>query len=78
MQGGTPHRRGDDRTAEDRTWDEVRHYAYFAVKHNWTPEQVDRLPDFYAQRLPQYHEMLDEIHDEQRQRSERIAKAHGN
>ena len=54
------------------------HYAFYAVKHNWTPEQVEGLPDFYRNRMPDYHEMLDEIHNEERNRNDRVARAHNN
>lgn len=76
MSGGTPHRRGADRTAEDLIWDSVLQYGFFAVKHNWTPEQVDSLPGWYEDRLPDYHQMLDEIHNADQARSDRIRRAH--
>lgn len=56
-------------------WERVLDYAWYAVKHNWTPDQVDNLPDFFAGRLAGYHQMLDEIHNEQADRTERIRAA---
>lgn len=77
MSGGTPHRQGDDRTPEDLLWEKVVRYGFYAVKHNWTPDQVDDLPDYFARRLPDYHEMLDEIHNQESERSNRVNRAHG-
>lgn len=68
-------------TANDAIWDQVRHYGWFAERHHWTPEQVDRLPHWYAARLPMYTEILDQLEREEqareRERAEAAANARG-
>lgn len=45
-------------------------YGWFAERYHWTPEQVERLPQWYARRLPPYATMLDELDAERRRKSE--------
>lgn len=56
-------------------WDLTLYYGQFAIWHNWTPDQVDALPDFYRARLEQYHQMLDEMAHEERARQDRVSRA---
>lgn len=73
MRGQRPHRQGDDLTPEDQAWEEVIDYMFWAVKHNWPPEVVDQLPQAVRDRGHDYHQMLDEIHQEDKARQDRIA-----
>lgn len=70
-----PHRQGADLTKDDLLWDQTLWYGQFAIWHNWTPEQVDRLPDGYAERLSEYHKILEEIQGDERDRQDRVRAA---
>lgn len=47
----------------------VLDYGQFAVWHDWTPDQVDRLPDWYRRHLPVYHAILDQLEREAHERA---------
>lgn len=70
LSGGTPHRRGADLTTADLTWSRVLHYGRFAERYQWTPDQVDALPEWYARLLPVYWKILDQLEAEARQRAQ--------
>lgn len=39
-------------------------YGAFAERYHWTPEQVDRLPWWYAQRALTFAAIVDEVREE--------------
>lgn len=36
-------------------------YGWYAVRHNWTPEQVDALPAWFDARYPEFIGVWDEV-----------------
>lgn len=44
-------------------------YGQFAVWHDWTPDQVDALPEWYQRLLPTYHAILDQLDRDERDRN---------
>lgn len=42
-------------------WLEVVDYGWYADRHGWTPEQVDRLPAFFDARYPEFVKVRDEM-----------------
>lgn len=47
-------RKGSDRFPEDVLWEEVGHYGEWLIRTGLTPEQVDELPIWFADRMPTY------------------------
>lgn len=41
-------------------------YGFFAERYRWTPAQVDSLPLYYAQRLPTFAAIVDEVAEAKR------------
>lgn len=50
-------------------------YGWYAEVYQWTPEQVDRLPHWYAGRIRELHEMVIEVENEKAEAQRRSQKA---
>lgn len=48
-------------SSEDRLWERVAWYAWYADRYHWTPAQVDDLPAWYMHRLPAVQAIFDEV-----------------
>jgi hypothetical protein len=46
-------------------WERVLHYGWFAEVYHWTPDQVERLPHWYAERIQAFHAMVEDVRQEE-------------
>lgn len=49
---------------EDRLMEKTAHYGWYLLRCGLTPEQVDRLPNYFKDRFPIYAQLVDEVEAE--------------
>jgi hypothetical protein len=62
-------------TEEDRLWELTAYYGWYAEAYQWTPDQVDNLPDWYAPRVRGYHEIVVQVQNEREAKAEKARAA---
>ncbi|HEX5997271.1 MAG TPA: hypothetical protein VFY84_19195 [Jiangellales bacterium] len=54
----------DTRTQADLLWEDVAYYGWYAEVYQWTPDQVDALPGWYADRVRSFHDLAVTVAEE--------------